>query len=170
MHLTLFHKYVIIYLLFHHCLLKEGSHYFDIVLLILWFIFLSVDFFGLQELFEGWAHIEIHKNKNFFHYLFFPKMDIPTTQEILLFRIMLCTIVLFFGATYEITLLIDSFFVCRTCAVIFSELCLFETENVVLRWLYIWLSFSLQYKNCLCSCIPSLILMLLSWSTTLKYI
>ena len=54
-------------------------------------------------------------------------MDIPTTQEILLFRLMLCAIVLFFGSTYAITLLIGLFFVCQTYAVIILELRLFET-------------------------------------------
>ena len=34
-------------------------------------------------------------------------MEIPTTQDILFFRLMLCAIVLFFGATYEIALFID---------------------------------------------------------------
>ena len=44
-------------------MLVEGSHYIYIVSLILLF-FPSVDYFGLQELFEGWAHIEIHKIEN----------------------------------------------------------------------------------------------------------
>ena len=55
-------------------------------------------------------------------------MDIPTTQDFLLFRLMLCAIVFFFGAMYAITLFIDSFFVCQTYAVIILELCMFETE------------------------------------------
>ena len=42
----------------------EGSRSFCIVLLILLFVFLGVDCFGLQELFEGWEYIEIHQIKN----------------------------------------------------------------------------------------------------------
>ena len=60
-------------------------------------------------------------------YVLNTKTEIPTTQEILLIRLMLCAIVLFFGATYAITLFIDSFFVCQTYAVTLLELCLFET-------------------------------------------
>ena len=76
-----------------------------------------------------------------------PNIYIPTTQEILLFRLMLCAIVLFFGPTYAIALLIYSFFVCQTYAVIISELCLFETENSLFRRLYSWFSFSLQWNS-----------------------
>ena len=64
-------------------------------------------------------------------YFLNPKMEIPTTHEILLFRIMLCAIVLIFGATYVITLFIDSLFVCQTYAVILLELWLFETVNII---------------------------------------
>ena len=58
-----------------------------------------------------------------------PKMDIPITQDILLFRLMLCTIVLFFGRTYAITLFVDSFFLPQTYVVILLKLRLFETEK-----------------------------------------
>ena len=60
-------------------------------------------------------------------------MEIPTTHEILLFRLMLCAIVLFFGAMYDITLFIDLFFVCQTYAVTLLELCLFETGKSLLE-------------------------------------
>ena len=60
-------------------------------------------------------------------------MDIPTTKEILLFRLMLCAIVLFFGATYAIKLFIASFFVCQTYAVILLEIYLFETEKILFQ-------------------------------------
>ena len=56
-----------------------------------------------------------------------PNMDIPTTQEILLFRLVIYTIVLFFGATYAIALFIDLFFLCQTYAVILFENRLFKT-------------------------------------------
>ena len=61
-----------------------------------------------------------------FQYVLNPKMDIPTTQEILLFRLILCAIVLCFGATCVITLFINSFF-CQFYAVILLRNCMFET-------------------------------------------
>ena len=41
----------------------EGSHYFYILLLVACFVFLSVDFFGLQEMFEVWYHIVLRQIK-----------------------------------------------------------------------------------------------------------
>ena len=51
---------------FFHFLLVEGSYSFCIVLLIVGFVFLLVVCFGLQELFEGWAHNEIYQIENYF--------------------------------------------------------------------------------------------------------
>ena len=59
-HPTLPRKYVLVYFVFHYCLLMGGSNYFYIVSLIVWF-FISVDCFDLQELFEVWDHIEFHQ-------------------------------------------------------------------------------------------------------------
>ena len=87
----------------------EGSHYFYIVSLILCF-FLRVNCFGLQELFEGWDHIELHQIENCLPVFLNPKMEIITTQDILLFRLILCDIVLFSGATYAIALFMDYYF------------------------------------------------------------
>ena len=62
-------------------------------------------------------------------------MDIPTTQDILLFRIMIFAIVLFFGATYMISLFIDYFLcVSNICSDHFRTLS-FET------WKYYFLEF-----------------------------
>ena len=69
------------------------------------------------------------KLKTLCQYFFNPKMDIPTTQEIIFFRFMICTIVLFFGVMYDIVLFIDLFFVCQTYAVIISKIYLFEMEK-----------------------------------------
>ena len=41
-------------------------------------------------------------------YVLNPNIESPTMHEILLFRVMLCAIVLFFGATYDITLFINT--------------------------------------------------------------
>ena len=82
----------------------------------------------------------------------------------------MCAIVLFFGATCAITLVIDSFFVCQKYAVTLLELSLFETGK------------ESSWRDCtsdcrfVCSgicrlscCIYFLLMMLLSWSTTLNY-
>ena len=45
-------------------------------------------------------------------YLLNPKKEIHITHEILLCRLVICAIVLFFGATEVIVLFIDSFFLC----------------------------------------------------------
>ena len=39
----------------------EGYNYLYIVLLIVCFAFLSVVYFGFQEMFEGWDKIELHQ-------------------------------------------------------------------------------------------------------------
>ena len=64
-----------------------------------------------------------------FQYVLNPKIEIPTTHEIILVRLVLCAIVLFFGATYAITFFVDYFIVCQTYAVTLLELRLFETEK-----------------------------------------
>ena len=52
-HPTLPCKHVLVNLLFHHCLLVEGSQLLYIVSLIIQLFLLGVECFGLQELFEG---------------------------------------------------------------------------------------------------------------------
>ena len=93
-------------------------------------------------------------------------MGIPTTHDIRLLRIMLCTIVFFFGATYAITLFIDSFLcVSNICSDSFRTLSVWNGKIVFLRILYSWLSFCLQaefvisFVVCLsffwCSCLEA---------------
>ena len=103
------------------------------------------------------------KLNTFSRYVLNPKMEIPTRHEIRLFRIVTCTIILFFGATYAITLFTDSFFVCQTYTVTLLELSLFETRKeffsrdytVDCRFVYIGI-------RRLCCCMSFLLLMLLS--------
>ena len=60
-------------------------------------------------------------------------MDIPTTQEILLFGIMLCATILFFGTIYVIELFIDSLcFLLKVCRDYF-KIFLPEMENILLK-------------------------------------
>ena len=83
-----------------------------------------------------------------FQYVLNPKMEIPTTHEILLLRLMLCVIVLFFGATYTITLFIDSFFcVSNICSNYFRNLSVWNGKIVFLRRLYSWFLFCLQQNS-----------------------
>ena len=88
------------------------------------------------------------KLKTFCQYLSNSKMDIPTAQEILLFRLMICAIVFFLNATYVIALFIDFFFLCVKYMQWFSHnfVCL-KHKKSVFRRLYRWLSFSLQRNS-----------------------
>ena len=52
-HPTLPCNHVIVYLLFDHCLLVEGTQSLDIVTLIVRLVLLRVECFCLRELFEG---------------------------------------------------------------------------------------------------------------------
>ena len=65
-HPTLPCKYVLLNLLFYHYLPVEGSQLFYIVLLIVGLVFLGVECFGLQELFEGWCCFDIHQIEHSF--------------------------------------------------------------------------------------------------------
>ena len=77
-----------------------------------------------------------------------PKMEIPTTHEILLFRLVLCTIVLVFGATYDISFSINSFFcVSNICSDYFRTSCVWNRKIVFFGRLYSWLFFCLQQNS-----------------------
>ena len=75
-------------------------------------------------------------------------MEISTAHKLLLLRLILCAIVLFFGATYDVTLLIDSFFcVSNIFSDSFRTLSVWNRKIVFLRRLYSWLSFCLQRNS-----------------------
>ena len=98
-HPTLPCKYVLVNLLFYHCLIVECFQSFYILLLIVWIVFLALSVSDCNNFLKvGVVLISIKPNTRF-QYVSNPKMDIPTTQEILLFRLMLYDIVMFFGAT-----------------------------------------------------------------------
>ena len=81
-------------------------------------------------MFEGWVVFICIKLNTCFQYVLNPKMDIPTTKEILLFSLKLCDIVLDFGTTYAITLFIDSFFLCvKHMLWFFKNLVCLKREN-----------------------------------------
>ena len=104
-----------------------------------------------------------------FQYVLNPNMDITTTQEILLFMILLCTIVLFSGSMYKLHCLLVCFCACKTYALIILEPRMFETGN----------SYSTDCTNgChfFCSkihapyhCITLFLLKIKSWRNTLNY-
>ena len=75
-------------------------------------------------------------------------MDIPTTQEILLFRLMLCATVLIFGATYAIAFFFGFFlFVSNICSDYFRTPSIWNRKIVFFRIFYSWLSFCLQRNS-----------------------
>ena len=81
-------------------------------------------------------------------YVLNPNIEIPTMHDILLFRVMLCAIILFFGATYTITLFIDSFFcVSNICSDYFRTLSVWNRKTFFFKRLYSWLSFCLQRNS-----------------------
>ena len=110
-------KYVFVKKLFYYCLLVGVSHSFYIVPFIVWFFFSVLSVSAWKNCFKvGAVLISILLN-NRLQYIFNPNIDISTTQEIILFRPVLCATVLFFYEFYAITLFIDSIFVCQTYAV-----------------------------------------------------
>ena len=84
--------------LFLHCIIRSML------------FFLGIDCFDLQELFEGCAHIGFHKIENCVTVFLNSNMDIPTTQETLFFRLVICAVIFSCGAMYVNVLLINSFF------------------------------------------------------------
>ena len=97
-------------------------------------------------------------------------MEINTTQEILLFRIMMCDIVLFFSATYVIALFIYwLFFVSNICRDHFRTLYVWNGKIVFLGGCTSGCCFTCNIMFCSYHYIPCLILTILSWSTTLHW-
>ena len=66
------------------------SQFLDILSLIVSLVLLDVEYLGLQELFEGLGCFYLHQIELFIQYVLNPKMEIPTTREIL-----------FLGSCYE---------------------------------------------------------------------
>ena len=104
-------------------------------------------------------------SNNVCHYLLNPNMYIPTTYDILLFSIMLCTIVSFFGATYYFIFLLGFFFcVSKICKDYFRTLYVWNIKVVFFRILYICLFFFVIFLGFYC--IPLIILVLFSLGNT----
>ena len=59
-------KHIVVYLLFDHCLLVEGSQSLDVVSLIVCLVLPGMECFCLQELFEGWRCLYLHQIQNLF--------------------------------------------------------------------------------------------------------
>ena len=115
-------KYVILHFLFYHCLLVKVSQSFYIISLILWLVFFVLIISACKNCLKfGFFFISIKLNTRFQN-LLNPNMDIPTTQKILLLRLVVYAIVL-----YVVALFIHLFFLCQTCAVILLLLRMFET-------------------------------------------
>ena len=65
-HPTLPFKNIIVYLLFDHCMLMEGSQLLDIVSLIVCLVLLGVECFWLKRLLKRWSCLYLHQSKHSF--------------------------------------------------------------------------------------------------------
>ena len=88
-------------LLFYHCLIVEQSHYFNILLLISWLVFLTLSVSYCRNCLKCGVLLISIILKTLCQYFFNPKMEIPKTHEIILFRLMLYVIILLFGAAHS---------------------------------------------------------------------
>ena len=97
-----------------------------------------------------------------FQYVLNPNMDIHNTQNILLFRLMICATVFFWTHFMLSHFSIIRFLVCQIYAVIILELSLFETEKQFPGNFTAKCSFVCSRIHPICHCMYYLLLMLLS--------
>ena len=94
---------------------------------------------------------------------------IPTTKDILLFRLMMCAIVSFFYAMYSFVLFIDSFFcVSNICKDYFRTSSVFNGKRLFKGVCRSDCCFPCNGVCLACQFMSCLILKLLSWGTTLS--
>ena len=154
-------KHIVVYLLFHNCLLVEGSHSIYIISLAVWFVFHFLGCFWLKiclKVKQKWRSIKLN---TVCQYLLNPDMGITNTQGIIMFSIMLWDIVLFFGANlcnwilhwFIILCVFVSMCVCVCVTSVLSTLILFHNIPVV-NYLHLINPFSitairwLQWTHC----------------------
>ena len=163
-------KNVIVNLLFHHCLLAEGFRSFYIVSLIVWLVLSVLIVLACGNVLKvGVALISIKLN-NFPQYVLNPKMNIPTTQEILLFSIILCAIVLFWRNVFYHVVHWFILVCVKHMQWFFLNLVCLKRENSLLQdILQLVFVFFCSRIHRLCHYMYFLIPMLLSLRTTLHY-
>ena len=141
-----------VYFLFCHCLIVEGSRYFYIVLLIEYF-FLMLYVLACKNCLKVGIILSFVKLKTLCRNFLKLKMEISTSREILLFRLVICAIVLFLEQHKKLhcsTII----FLCLIYVVVISKLCLFETEKYFLGYFIAGCHFICNVICRLCSCIP----------------
>ena len=85
-------------------------------------LFLALIVFFLKDLFESSADVETYQIEHCLPLFIKPKDGFSTMKEILLFRIIFCDIILFFGATYVIVLFVNFCFLSDICGDYFRTL------------------------------------------------
>ena len=117
-------------LFFHHFLLVEGSQLFYIVSFIIWLVLLGVECSGLQELFEGWDCLYLHKIKHLFPVFLEPQICIfPPHKKSYSVGSCYTPLSCFLSQPMLPHFSLIRFFVCQTYAVIILKLHLFETAK-----------------------------------------
>ena len=106
-------KYVILHFLFYHCLLVEVSQSFYIISLIVWLVLVVLDCKNCLKVDVVLISIKLNTR---FHNLMNPNMDIPTTQEIILLRLMIYAIAFFFSNVCGCIVHSFVFFVSKICS------------------------------------------------------
>ena len=97
------------------------------------------------------------------------KTEIPTIQEIILFRLRLCGIIFFFGATYMIALFINLLFcVSKICRYYFRNLSILNRKESSLGGCRDSCNFICNGIFHPCHCNPFYLWTLLSWSTNVS--
>ena len=110
------------------------------------------------------------KLKTVCQYLLNPKMDITTTQEILLFRLMLCANVLFYEHIYVIEFFIDLIFcVSNMCSNSLITMFVWNGNRLFLGVCEAIFRFLCNRFHRLFCCIHWLLMMILYWINTLIY-
>ena len=161
-------KYVFVYFLFCHCLIVEGSRYFYIVLLIEYF-FLMLYVLACKNCLKVGIILRFIKLKTLCRNFLKPKMEISTSREILLFRLVICAIVLFLEQHKKLHCSTIIIFVSNICSDYLKTLSVWNGK-IFLGYFIAGCHFLCNVICRLCSCIPCLILILLSWGTTLHFI
>ena len=110
------------------------------------------------------------KLKTLCQYLLNPKMEITTTHQILLFKIMLYAIFLFFLAQcMRLHCSFILFFASNICSDSCRTSSVWNVKIVFSGDCTSGFHFICSIINCLCGCIYFLLMFLLSWSITLDY-
>ena len=133
---------------FEHCLLVKVSQLLDIVSLIVWLVLLGVECFCLQEMFEGWRCLYLHKSEHSFPIcLESEDWDPHHTRDPIIKANAVCHSTVFCcNVCYHIVHLFV-FNMSNIWSDSFITLSVWNGKRVFLRRFYSWLSFCLQRNS-----------------------